>query len=141
MENATAPRWLLWISIVFLIWNLIGLTSLYIHWTTTPAEIAALPQIQQDMMNGATARSWIAFVISTGAGTLAAIALLFRKRWAAPLFLISLISVIVQFTAPHLLSIAVNRDMSIMYFPAFIAVLGAVEWWLARAWSKAGWLV
>jgi len=139
MEN-TRPRWLAWASIALLLWNLMGLGSFIYHVTLTQDAIAALPDIQQDMMNGSTARTWIAFGAATVGGTLAAIALLLRKRWAAPLFLISLIAVIVQFTAPHLIDIAANRDMSIMAFPALIAVVGAVEWMLARRWVKADWL-
>lgn len=139
MEN-TRPRWLLWASIALLLWNLMGLGSFIHHWSLSAADIAAMPQIQQDMMNGSTPRIWIAFAVAVGAGTLGAIALLLGKRWAAPLFLISLIAVIVQFTAPHLLKIANERDMGIMAFPAFIAVVAATQWWLARQWGKSGWL-
>lgn len=140
MEN-TAPRWLPAAGIMLLLWNLAGVAAFYSQWTMTAEDIAALPQIQQDMWNNATPRSWIAYAVGTSTGTLGAVALLLRRKWAFVLFALSLVAVIVQFTAPYLIEIATKRDASIMVFPLFIVVMALVETFLARRWAKAGWLV
>ena len=91
-------------------------------------------------MNGMTTRTWVSFAVANGAGLLGGLALLFKRRWAASLFAISFIAIIIQFSSPHLLDIAINRDASIMYFPAFIAAMALLQSLLSWRWSKRGWL-
>ena len=117
-----------------------GAASFVAHWLMRPADIAALPAIQQDMMNQMTTRTWVAFAVATGAGLLGAIALLAKHRVATWLFIISLIAILIQFSSPHLIDIAANRDASIMVFPAFIAAMALLQIVLAWRWTSAGWL-
>lgn len=137
MEN-TRPRWILIASIVLLLWNLSGVAAFFSQWTMTAKDIAALPDVQQDMWNHATARGWTAYAVAVGSGTLGAIGLVLGKRWAAPLFVVSLIAVIVQFTAPNLVEIATTRDASIMVFPLFIFAMAVAQATLAWRWTKSG---
>ena len=137
MENSR-PRWLLAASSLLLLWNLAGVVAFLSQWTMTARDIAALPEIQQDMWNHATAKSWIAYALAVSTGTLGAVGLLAAKRWALPLFAISLIAVIVQFTAPYLLEIATTKDASIMAFPLFIFAMAIAQTALAWRWTKAG---
>ena len=117
-----------------------GVASFAAHWVMTPADIAVLPAIQQDMMNQMTARTWVAFAVATVSGLLGAIALLAKRSAATWLFVISLIAILIQFSSPHLVDIAINRDASIMTFPAFIAAMAVLQSVLAWQWTKAGWL-
>jgi len=137
MEN-TRSRWILIASIVLLLWNLSGVAAFFSQWTMTAKDIAALPDIQQDMWNHATARGWTAYAVAVSAGTLGAIGLLLGRRWATPLFAISLIAVIVQFTAPNLIDIATTKDASIMAFPLFIFAMAVTQAALAWRWAKSG---
>lgn len=140
MTLASPPRWFMPVAIMFLLWNLMGVLSFAAHWMMTAHDIAALPAIQQDMMNEMTARTWVSFAVATGAGILGGLALLTKRKWAAPLFAISLVAILIQFTSPHLLDIAANRDASIMTFPAFIAAMALVQCLLSWRWAKRGWL-
>lgn len=140
MTLASPPRWFMPVAIMFLLWNLMGLASFVAHWIMTPADIASLPAIQQDMMNELSARTWISFAVATGAGLLGGLALLIKRKWAPPLFAISFVAILIQFTSPHLLDIAVDRDASIMTFPAFIAAMALVQSLLSWRWTKRGWL-
>ena len=44
MEH-TAPRWLLWVGILFLLWNLIGVGAFVSDWNMSESDIAALPKL------------------------------------------------------------------------------------------------
>ncbi len=139
-SNKAAPRWFLIAAIVLLLWSLIGLASFIMHWIMTPGDIAALPQIQQDMMNQMSNRIWISFAIAVFSGIAGALALLARRRIAIWLFAISFAAILIQFSAPVLVDIAINRDPTIMYFPAFIAAMALIQCVLAWRWTKLGWL-
>ncbi len=139
-DQAPTPRWFLIVSIILLLWNLMGVASFVAHWIMSADDIAALPAIQQDMMNEMTARTWVSFAVAIGAGILGGLALLIKRKWAAPLFAISFVAILIQFTSPHLLDIAVNRDASIMTFPAFIAAMALLQCLLSWRWTKRGWL-
>lgn len=138
--HSSPPRWLLFVSVGLLLWNVMGVVSFVAHWTMTAADVAALPAIQQDMMNGMSSRTWISFAVATGAGMLGGIALLIKKKWAAPLFAVSFVAILIQFSSPQLIDIAINRDAAIMAFPAFIAAMALVQCLLSWSWSKSGWL-
>ena len=140
MSNRAIPRWFLVVAIIILLWNLMGIGSFAAHWLMGPDDIAALPAIQQDMMNQMTARTWVAFAVATAAGLLGAIALLAKRRAATWLFIVSLIAILIQFSSPHLVDIATNRDASIMAFPAFIVAMALLQSVLAWRWTNAGWL-
>jgi hypothetical protein len=48
MNAMTTQRWLTWVSILFLLWNLMGVGAFVSQWTMTAADITALPQNQRD---------------------------------------------------------------------------------------------
>ncbi len=117
-----------------------GLASFVMHWMLTPRDIAALPAIQQDMMNQMSNRIWISFAVAVFSGVAGAVALLAKRRIAMWLFGISFAAILIQFSAPALVDIAINRDPTIMYFPAFIAAMALIQSVLAWRWAKLGWL-
>lgn len=139
MEN-TAPRWLLWASILLLLWNLMGVASFTMQWMMTPADLAKLPAQQQELWTNMAVWTWAAYAIAVGAGTLGALGSVLGKKWAAPLFLLSLIAIVVQFSSPLVNAMGAGL-MSLMAFPFFIFIVALAEWLLARKWRKAGWLI
>jgi len=90
-DQAPTPRWLLIVSIILLLWNLMGVVSFAAHWMMTADDIAALPTIQQDMMNEMSARTWISFAVATGAGLLGGLALLVKKVGRHPCLRLALL--------------------------------------------------
>ena len=48
MEN-TAPRWLFWVSIILLLWNLMGAGAFVSQWFMAADQLATLPPEQQEM--------------------------------------------------------------------------------------------
>ncbi len=137
----TAPRWLLWVSMIFLLWNLMGIRSFATNWQMNAADYAALPDAQRDLWSAMPPWTWVAFAVAVGCGTAGAIALLLRRTPASPLFLISVIAICVQFSWPIFMTDAFSKmGMELVTFPIILVLVGALQWFLARLWSARGWL-
>ena len=132
--NTTAPKPLRWISIILLVWNLIGIGFFLSQYAMTAEDIAKLPSTQQFLWTHMSARVWTAYAVAVAAGTLGALGLVLRKGWALWLSALGLIAVIVQFTNPVLLKIASEQGMGIMTFPIVIVSIAGVQTWLAWRW-------
>ena len=141
IDISAAPKWLLWVGILFLLWNLMGIGAFASQWTMSDADVAALPQVQRDLWVSMPGWAWVAYAIGVGVGTLGAIGLLLRKWWAPLAFALSLIAVLVQFSYPFLFAQQAQADMAMLAFPIFIVVMAIIQWQLSRAWQRKGWLV
>jgi len=98
MAEGVKPTTGFWvISVIALLWNLMGVAAYWMMTTTSIEEIAA--QYGQGFADiFATKPAWAtgAFAIAVFGGLLGCIALLLRKSWAKILFILSLIGVIVH---------------------------------------------
>jgi hypothetical protein len=141
MTAATAPRWLTWVGIVFLLWNVMGVGAFTSQWTMSSADIAELPPIQRELWASMPGWAWAAYAIGVGVGTLGAVALLLRKWWAALAFAVSLIAIMVQFSYPFLIAQGAQGEIALITFPIFIVVIALIQWQLSRHWQRKGWLV
>jgi hypothetical protein len=136
-----APRWLTVIGILSLLWNLMGLWSFVTNWQMAKTGYAGLPDVQRALWNSMPTWTWLAFAVAVGFGTLGAILLILRKRSAAPLFLISFIAILVQFSFPIFMTDAYSKmGAELITFPIILAVVGLGEWLLARRWAARDWL-
>ena len=91
------PIWFWIISVLALLWNGAGVMMYLTHAFITDEMIAELP-IEQQTEFLAEHPAWYtaAFALAVFCGALGCIALLIRKKWAHPLFIISAIGAIVQ---------------------------------------------
>jgi hypothetical protein len=138
MQN-TAPRWLLWVSILFLLWNLFGVAAFFMQWSLTAADIAKLPDAQQQMWAQMGPLTWVAYAVAVLSGTAGAAALLMRKKWALACFAISVIALLVQFSGPLGFAFGAG-ELQMMVFPIFIIAVAILELFLTRKWRNTGWL-
>lgn len=136
-----APRWLLWVGIASLLWNLMGVWSFVTNWQMSASGYAGLPDVQRELWSSMPTWTWVAFAVAVGCGTAAAIALLLRKGIAVPLFLVSLIAIIAQFSWPIFMTDAYSKmGAELVTFPAILVVLGVLQWHFTRIWRGRGWL-
>lgn len=142
MTGATtsSPRWLTWVGVIFLLWNLMGIAAFFSQWTMSPSDIAALPQQQRDLWVSMPGWVWVAYAIAVVVATVGSIGLIMRKWWVPLAYSISLIAVLVQFSYPFLLAKGAQTDISMLAFPIFIVVMGVLQWQLSRHWQRKGWL-
>jgi len=86
---------------------------------------------------------WInaAFGVAVVAGVLGAIALLMRRRWAAMLFAISLVALVVQILGAFLVTPAwAAYGAAGLVMPLLLLAISAALWSYARKAAARGWL-
>jgi hypothetical protein len=139
--HSTAPRWLLWVSILLLVWNGIGIFAFVSQFGMNARDIAVTEEIQRNLWSHMQPYVWVAYAVAVAGGTLGAVGLLLKRRWAIWPYIMSLIAMIVQFTNPYLLHVASTKQASIMTFPLILIAIAAVQVMLARRSQRAGWLI
>lgn len=131
------PLWFWIVSGVFLVWQLIGCAAFYAD------EIAGLSDPYQRALI-ASMPVWfvVVFAVAVLAGTLGAAALLARSKVARPLYLVSLIAVVVQYGYALASTDLIAHEglAGAAGLPVTIAVLGAVQIWFAGYAQRRGWI-
>jgi hypothetical protein len=85
---------------------------------------------------------WWAYGIAVWSGTFAGAALLVRRRWAQPLFLTSLVAVVIQYGY----SFGVLKIQDILGWnaaaplPVFVIVMASLGLWFSRLAIRSQWL-
>lgn len=90
------PIWFWIVSIIALLWNLMGLGAFFAHLTMTPEALATLSPEQKGLYNNQPIWVNIVFGGAVILGVLGCIGLLLRQRWCKPLLLLSLASALAQ---------------------------------------------
>ncbi|UOY07397.1 hypothetical protein L0P88_02305 [Muricauda sp. SCSIO 64092] len=99
MTNQTVkpPIWFWVVSIFAFLWNLVGVYSYLNSKLNQVAMLEAMTQEQRELFEGIPAWATAAFAIAVFSGAIASIGLLIRKKWAKPLFILSLLAAVLQF--------------------------------------------
>lgn len=96
-DNLTKPNGMFWgISIFALIWNLLGVAQYLMFAFMTDEQLAILPENEQELYRNIPAWATAAFAVAVWFGLLGSISLVMKKKWAKPLFAISLIAILVN---------------------------------------------
>lgn len=145
MQNVSVsarPGWFRIAAIVFLLWNLFGVYMFWTQYSMTPDRIAALPAGQQQLWNGMPAWMWAVYGVAVFSGALGALMLLMNKRAAMPLFVVSLVAIVVQFAQAFLPGGAVEvlGATAALPMPAVIALVGVLQVWVSRKAIARGWI-
>jgi hypothetical protein len=90
------PKWFTPVAVVALLWNLFGCAAYIMDVRLTPDDVAKMSAAQQAMYAARPAWAIGATALAVWCGALGCVALLLRKGWAVPLFLVSLLGVIGQ---------------------------------------------
>ncbi|GGK29396.1 hypothetical protein GCM10007962_24540 [Yeosuana aromativorans] len=96
--SSKPPIWFWVVSVIALLWNIMGVNAYLQQAYKSEAFRANFNEQQLAILDATPAWATAAFAIAVFAGALGCIALLLRKKWAKPLFLISFIAVLVQFS-------------------------------------------
>ncbi|WP_374957744.1 hypothetical protein [Gilvibacter sp.] len=134
MTETKKPTALFWvIAIVALVWNIFGVLAYLGQAFMTEETLKMLPTAEQELY--AATPSWVtaAFAIAVWFGLLGAIALLIKKRFAYPLFLLSLLGVIGQQVYSYFLSdtLEVYGNQAII-MPVIVLILSIVFVWYSK---------
>lgn len=141
--NVAAPRPLgFWIvSVLALLWNLVGMAIFFMQINMPPEALAAMPAEQRALYESTPV--WVngAFAVAVFGGTLGSAMLLMRKRLALPLLALSLLGVVVQMGYTYLMTPAFRvYGASGAILPALLVLIALFLVWFARRSLARGWI-
>ena len=141
-DQSTKTPVIFWaISIVGLLWNGFGVVNWARQTFMTEAFLAALPEEQLVLFENVPMWLTAVFAIAVITGTLGCVGLLMKKKWAVPVFLVSLIAIIIQMG--YSMTLAEYRDvMGPMFFmfPLVLILVGALLYYYAKRLAGKGFL-
>jgi hypothetical protein len=141
-EHTTAPKWFKGMTIVFLIWNIMGLLSFVAHVFITEEAIASLPDNERALYGEYPLWTVIAFAVAVIGGFVGSVGLMMKKHWCKMAFIISLIGIIPQmihnlfFTS----SIEVYGPVQASGMPIMVVIVGVYLVWLSNYAAQKNWL-
>lgn len=140
MTAIAAPRWITWVGVAFLLWNIAGIAAFVSQYSMSAADIAALPQVQRDLWVSMPGWAWAAYALAVCLGTIGSIGLIQRKFWSPLAYALAVIALLIQFSYPFLFAKGAQTGIDMLAFPMFIIVMGVVQWQLSRTWQRKSWL-
>ncbi|MGJ8674418.1 MAG: hypothetical protein ACSHWP_00590 [Pseudoalteromonas sp.] len=136
-----SPLWFKIVAVVALIWNLLGAIAVIMNFTITPEAIAALPADQQQMYADTPMWASYASLLAVVTGALGCVALLLGKAFASPLFMLSIVGLVLQNIGIFVIVDAVaimGISVLIMQGSVFVIAIGLLL--LAKMAIKRGWV-
>jgi len=122
-SDKTSPSVWFWvISIIALLWYLMDMSAFFMRVLMTDDVIKAMPDNQQHLYRNMPLWVNIVFAGEVFGGALGCVGLLLRKKWALPLFVVSILGVLSQTFYVYFLSDAIST----MGTPAVVMPLLAI---------------
>jgi len=139
--SKAVPMSFRWIAGGAIVWNLFGMLAYIGQVTMTPETISQLPDEQQVIYENIPAWATSAYAIAVSMGVLGSILLFMGKAWALPVFVVSLLGVIVQFSHAVFMTdmIAVTGIASIGFSVVITGIAILLIWYCLFA-RKNGWV-
>ena len=143
MTNKTKPAAWYWVvSVLALLWNLIGVFFYVVEKFMTEEMKASIPPEQLALIEERPAWVTAAFAIAVWGGLLGCIALLIRKRWARPLLLVSLLGVVAQ-TSYNLFATNASEVYGLLQglvVPLFVVIIAILLVLVAKIADRKKWI-
>lgn len=135
------PIWFWVVSGITLLWNLSGVFNYLNQAFNQQAILESINQAQREVFEGIPAWATAAFALAVFSGTIGSIGLLLRKKWAKPLFIISLITAVAQFIHWLFVSNAVEAFGPSTYtMPIIVVIIGIYLIFFSKMGIQKGWL-
>jgi hypothetical protein len=133
------PKWFTPVAILALLWNLLGASAYLMDVTISPEAVAKMGDAEQAMYASRPVWFVAAYASAVWFGVGGSLALLLRKRWAQPLFVLSLLGLIAQdialFSRPE-----VRADTTVVLLQALVFVMALSLLMLARKAERETWI-
>ena len=137
------PVWFWIVAVILLIWNIMGVIAFYTEMNMTSNEevFSNLPEAWQEMY--LTQPMWIkiAFGTAVWSGLVACIMLVFKKAFAVPLFILSILAVIIYDIGIFGIQGAHNIiGNGAIFMPILVILLCIFQVWFARNAREKTWI-
>ncbi len=144
MSNSTAkpPIWFWVIAVIALLWNLMGVMAFIMQVTMSPEALAKMPDAERALYEAFPLWALIAFAAAVFGGAIGGLLLVLRNKLAGPVFIVSLIGIVVQMAYNFFIA-----NMMDVYgpggaaMPVMVLVLGVFLVWFAGSAKQKGWLI
>lgn len=141
-SNIKLPTSFWAISIIGLLWNLMGLFQFLAQVYMTDEVLEMLPEEQQELYTNVPVWATAAFGIAVISGTLGCLGLLMKRKWAKTLFVISLVGILIQAAYNIFISGAIDvLGAQALMMPIFIIIIAAFLIWYSQKAIAKGWLL
>jgi hypothetical protein len=142
MHTTSAPPKTFWLTGgLALLWNAIGIVTYLTSVTMSQETLASMPEADRALIADTPAWATGAYAIAVFAGTAASVGLLVRRAWAVPVFVLSLIGILVQMG--HALfgtALLAVRGPGAGVLPLLIIAIAVYLVWYSRAARRNGWI-
>lgn len=140
-ERISPPLWYWIVSVLALLWNLLGLMAFVMQLLITEEMLSQMPEAERQMLENLPGWIYIPFAVAVIGGTLGCVGLLLRQRWASPVLILSLIGVIIQngysWTMTDALSV---YGPQAMILPIMVIGIGVFLIWLVNFAVQKRWI-
>ena len=141
MNTSNTPKWLIPITAVGLLWNVMGIFNFITQMTLTPEALAQYSEVEQMLIESTPLLSNIAFAIGVFGGTLGCVGILLLKKWSRPLLQLSLVAVLLQMSYWVFFTEAVAVYGPTTYvFPTIVILVAYGLYRIARNGESKGYL-
>jgi hypothetical protein len=135
------PKWYMPVTIIALIWNLLGCVAYLSDVMLTPEDVALMSPAQQSLYASRTSWSVAATAIAVWFGAAGSLGLILRKRWALPLLIASLAGLLIQDFSLFVLTDAASLAGPVVFALQGLVLLIAIGLvLLARTAISRGWI-
>ena len=140
-QEIKSPKWFWIVSVLALLWNIMGVMAYLKDAFMSVEDLEKLTQAERLLYESQPAWATAAFAIAVWGGTLGCIALLLRKKWARPVFLISLIGIVVQLVYAFFLSNSFEvYGPGAVAMPIIVALIGILLVFFSGKAQNKGWI-
>ncbi|MCP4977750.1 MAG: hypothetical protein GY931_16495 [Maribacter sp.] len=141
-DTIKPPVWFWIVSVLALLWNLLGAMAYLGQVFITDEMKAAMPADQLELMANTPAWATAAFAIAVWGGVLGCIGLLLRKKWARPVLLLSLLGILVQMSYAFFMTNAaeVYGTVQGVVMPLLLIGIGVCLVLFAKSSQNKGWI-
>lgn len=141
-SSAKQPVWFWIVSVIALIWNGWGVNMYLQQAYDTESYRAMYPDPEMlELANNTPAWATGAYAIAVFAGLLGCIGLLLRKKWAKPIFVLSLLGVLVSMTYHLFMSKAFEvYGTEVVVMPIIVTLIAIFLVWFAKKGIAKSWL-
>ncbi|MCO4798082.1 MAG: hypothetical protein KC484_02625 [Colwelliaceae bacterium] len=140
-EKIEIPKWFKNTAIIALIWNLLGLMAFISHMMMTPEMISDLSVQEQELYKDIPLWATAAFAIAVLAGTFGSALLFLKRSIAKPLFIASLIGVILQnYHSFFVIDSMTVYGVSSVIMPMMVIIIAIALIMLSSKAEKNGWI-
>ncbi len=140
-DKTLPPVWFWVISIIALLWYLMDMSAFFMRVFMTEDVIEAKPEGQQHLYREMPLWVNVVFAGEVFGGALGCVGLLLRKKWALPLFVVSILGVLSQTFHVYFLSDAISTmGTPAVVMPLLAILIGIGMIVLAISAIPKGWL-